>query len=93
MKKIQKMPSYIAGCDNQYQLKNAIDTMILDLLKNLDAGYDLNIDVVLEGVLNGITLETFSMLALNLNRELKSQEKSYGARNLFEVPYNTTTLH
>ena len=87
------MPSYIAGCDDQYQLKNAIDTMILDLLKNLDAGYDLNIDVVIDGVINGITLETFNMLALNINKELKAQEKSYGARNLFELPYNTTTLH
>lgn len=87
------MPCYIAGCDDQYQLKNAIDTMILDLFKNLDAGYDLNIDVVIDGVLNGITLETFNMLALNINKELKTQEKSYGARNLFEMPRHTTTLH
>ncbi|MDX2507038.1 MAG: hypothetical protein QNL62_21540 [Gammaproteobacteria bacterium] len=81
------MPSYIAGCDRQYQLKNAIDTMILDLLKNLDAGYDLNIDVVIEGVLNGITLETFNMLALNINKELKAQQKAFGTNNLFNLPY------
>jgi hypothetical protein len=93
MKKVEKMPSYIAGCDNQYQLKNAIDTMILDLLKNLDAGYDLNIDVVIDGVLNGITLETYNMLALNINRELKAQQKAFGSSNLFNLPYTSTTIH
>ena len=93
MKKAQKMPSYIAGCDDQYQLKNAIDTMILDLLKNLDVGYDLNIDVVIDGVLNGITLETYNMLALNINKELKAQQKAFGANNLFNLPYNSTTIH
>ena len=93
MKKTYKMPSYIAGCDDQYQLKNAIDTMILDLLKNLDAGYDLNIDVVIDGVLNGITLETYNMLALNINRELKAQQKAFGSSNLFNLPYTSTTIH
>jgi len=93
MKKVQKMPSYIVGCDDQYQLKNAIDTMILDLLKNLDAGYDLNIDVVIDGVLNGITLETYNMLALNINKELKAQQKVFGSNNLFNLPYNSTTIH
>lgn len=93
MKKEQRMPSYIAGCDNQYQLKDAIDAMILDLLKNLDAGYDLNVDVVIDGVLNGISLETYNMLALNINKELKAQEKRFGRENLFELPFNTTTLH
>ena len=93
MKKAQKMPSYIAGCDSQYELKNAIDRMILDLLTNLDAGYDLNVDVVIDGVLNGISLETYNMLALNINKELKAQEKTFGRENLFEFPFNTTTLH
>ena len=87
------MPSYIAGCDNQYQLKNAIDTMILDLLKNLDAGYDLNIDVVIEGVLNGITLESYPLLDLRINKELKAQQKAFGSNNLFNLPYNSTTIH
>lgn len=93
MKKAQKMPSYIAGCDSQYELKGAIDTMILDLLKNLEAGYDLNIDVVIEGISNGITLETYNMLALNINKELKEQEKALGVNNLFGVAYNSTMLH
>lgn len=93
MKKAKKIPCYISGCDNQYQLKNAIDTMILDLLKNLDAGYDLNIDVVIEGISNGITLETYNMLALNINKELIKQEKAHGINSLFVVAYNSTTLH
>ena len=93
MKKTQKMPAYIAGCIDPSDLKNAIDAMILDLLKNLDAGYDLNIDVVIDGVLNGISLETYNMLALNINKELKAQEKTFGRENLFELPFNTTTLH
>ncbi len=87
------MPSYIAGCDSQCELKNAIDRMILDLLTNLDAGYNLNVDVVIDGVLNGISLETYNMLALNINKELKAQEKTFGRENLFELPFNTTTLH
>ena len=93
MKKTQKLPCYIAGCDDQYELKSAIDTMILDLLKNIDAGYNLNVDVVIEGLLNGVTLETYNMLALNINKELKEQVKIYGRDNLFELPFNTTTLH
>ena len=93
MNKAQKLPCYIAACYDGTMLKDAIDTMIIDLLKNLDAGYDLNIDVVIDGVLNGITLETYNMLALNINKELKDQVKVFGRENLFEIPFNMTTLH
>lgn len=86
-------PIFIAGCIDENLLQESMETMLNTVSANCEFGYRLDIDVLIRYVQDGMTLQTFNLLVLNLNRELsvrfKSGRGSYGVGSNFSNP----TIH
>lgn len=87
-------PIYITGCIDEALLSESMEAMLATVSANLDSGYRLDIDVVTQHVQDGMTFETFNLLALNLNRELSIQFEKGGGSYGFVMNYNQApTIH
>lgn len=73
MPNLDILPLYIDECRRQEELLESIEGLLFTLIKNIEAGYIHDINQVIEYIQYGMTLETFNMLALNINSELKKQ--------------------
>lgn len=86
-------PKYILSCSEEKALADSIDSMLDSVSDNIDEGYKLDIELLAETIQAGITLSTFNMLVLNLNRELNAQyECGYGYKK-FVTTGNSSTIH
>jgi len=73
MPNLDILPLYIDECRRQEKLSESIEGLLFTLIKNIEAGYIHDVNQVIEHIQYGMTLETFNMLALNINSELKKQ--------------------
>lgn len=67
------LPSYVQCCADESGLSKAIQSMLDIVLVNIESGYDLNVEALIGCVEDGMTLGTFNMLVMNLNRDLGEQ--------------------
>lgn len=94
MREILMMPpTYIAGCIDEDLLQESMEVMLNTVSANCESGYQLDIDVLIRYVQDGMTLETFNLLVLNLNRELSAQFQKGGGSYGFVMNYNHATVH
>lgn len=91
--KTRMPPLYVSGCVDKDLLCDAMDCMLQAVSANNDMGYRLDVETIIQYVKDGMTLETFNQLALNLNRELSTQFKSVGGTYGFAKSYNQSTIH
>lgn len=86
-------PIYITGCFDATLFSESMEAMLEIVSVNIDSGYRLDIDVVTQHVQDGMTLETFNLLVLNLNRELSIQFETGGGSYGFVMNYNQASIH
>lgn len=86
-------PIYISGCVDESLLCESMEAMLGTISSNVDAGYQINIDIVTQHVQDGMTMQTFNLLVQNLNKELGAQfgknDGSYSA----VTNYSSPTIH
>ena len=71
-------PAYLTACIDKTLLCEWMEDMLETIARNIDRGYQIDIDIVSQYVQHGMTLETFNMLVLNLNKELNTQFENGG---------------
>jgi hypothetical protein len=88
-------PAFIHFCKSEADLNKDMQSMLDNALVNIKLGYDLQVDELVGCVENGMTVETFNMLAMNLNGELHKQFESrdYLYERLIESQGMRATKH
>lgn len=94
MKNIIMMPpTYISGCIDEDILQDSMEVMLTTVSANCESGYQIDIDALIRYVQDGMTLETFNLLVLNLNSELSTQFQRGGGSCGFVINVNHATVH
>lgn len=86
-------PIYISGCVDESLLCESMEALLETISSNVDAGYQVNMDLITQHVQDGMTMETFNLLVQNLNKELKAQFGKNGGSYGAVTNFNSPTIH
>ena len=84
---------YISECVDESLLFESMEVLLETLSSNVDAGYQVNIDLITQHVQDGMTMETFNLLVKNLNKELEAQFRKNGGSYGAVTNLNSATIH
>lgn len=86
-------PIFISGCKDETLFCESMESMLETLVGNINAGYDIDIDVVTQHIQDGMTVETFNLLVQNLNKELSGQFQKSGGSYRAVTNHSNPTIH
>lgn len=69
-------PVYISVCAEDVELKEAMVNLVESVSANIQSGYELSFDAVVQHVTDGMTVDTYNQLAQNINKLLSDQVRS-----------------
>lgn len=81
-----KKPTFSSGCLHEHYLPYSINLLLTDIQLNINEGYLCDLDAVSQVLSEGVTLEAFNMLVLNINREFAVQYQQVNKN----TPYSMT---
>lgn len=84
-------PIKFSTCDNSMYMSECANELLVEAKNNIDLGYRIDFDQLLEFLAGGCTALNYNMLIQKLNSELNEQYKNGCEVNAF--PYGQTSLH
>lgn len=66
-------PFYFSRCIEDDSLEESMSTMLETVSRNLESGFHLELELLINYVQEGMSLESFNQLVFNLNQELSTQ--------------------
>lgn len=86
-------PIYISGCKDETLLCESMEFMLETVASNIDVGYEIDIDLVTQHIQDGMTVDTFNLLAQNINNEMSNQFQKGGGSYKTVTNHGKPTIH